>query len=155
MEILEKISNEKRQAVITEVKDDEFLLLTKRRYSFAWKTLKGKSAVYKLQVEGDDDILGVLALDDYPAELRLEIKLLAVSVENVGSAKKYEGIAGCLIAFTCRKALEMYAAFACVSLIPKTKLRHHYMEKYGMKQAGRQLFLDGFVLQQLIKKFEA
>lgn len=155
MEITDKISYITRQVIISEVKDEEFLLLTRKRYSFNWKTLKGKSAVYKLQIEGEDEILGVLAFDNYDTELRLEIKLLASSIENVGAAKRYTGVAGCLIAFTCRKSLEMYGAFACVSLVPKTKLRSHYIEMYGMKDGGRQLFLDGTVLQQLIKRFKA
>jgi len=42
---------------------------------------------------------------------------------------------------------------ACVSLIPKTRLKQYYIGKYGMKDAGWQLLLDGKELLQLIKKY--
>jgi hypothetical protein len=153
MEITELISNKKRNIVISEVKDKEFVLLTKKRYSFIWKQLKGKAKTYKLQIEDEDDILGVMALDDFPDESRIEIKLIASSKENVGRNKKYEGIIGCLIAFACSESLIKYNEQACVSLIPKTELKDHYINKYGMDDGGWQVFLEGPELNILIRKY--
>jgi hypothetical protein len=39
----------------------------------------------------------------------------------MGSGKQYEGIAGCLIAYTAREALKKYGGLAGVSLKPKQK----------------------------------
>jgi hypothetical protein len=153
MEITDLFSGEKRKIIITKVNDDEFTLVTRKRYFFDWKKLKSEAVIYKLQAIGDDDILGVLALIEYEAELRIEIKLLAVSKENVGSAKRYAGIAGCLIAFTCRQSVSKYGALACISLVPKTNLVKHYIQQYNMKYAGWQLFLDGIELQQMLRKY--
>ena len=153
MEITELISNEKRNVVVSEVKDKEFVLLTKKRYSFIWKQLKGKAKTYKLQIDGEDDILGVMALDDFPDESRIEIKLLATSKENIGRNKKYEGIIGCLLAFACSESLIKYNELACVSLIPKTELKNHYINKYGMTDAGWQVFIEGPELSLLIRNY--
>ncbi|MCK7557877.1 hypothetical protein MKQ70_23860 [Chitinophaga sedimenti] len=80
----------------------------------------------------------------------MEVQLLAVSKENLGSDKKYDGIAGCLIAFACDHALMCYGEEACISLVPKSILRHHYMDRYGMKEAGPRLYLDGQHLRHFI-----
>jgi hypothetical protein len=77
MEITALISRKKINVVISELEDKEFVLLTQKRYSFKWKQLKGKAKIYKLQINGEDDILGVMALDDFPDESRVEIKLLS------------------------------------------------------------------------------
>ena len=153
MKIIELASGAKQSIVISKVEDDEFKILTKKRYSFIWKIEKNQASIYKLQIEEQKDILGVMALVDFPTESRMEIKLLASSKENVGKKKLYEGIAGCLIAFACRESLKRYGQLACVSLIPKTELKSYYMKKYGMIDAGWQLFLDGLLLNNIIKKY--
>jgi hypothetical protein len=89
-----------------------------------------------LTIEGEKDILGVMALIDHPNEKRMEIKLLACSIENRGRDKKFDRIAGCLIAFACLLADKKYWKFACVSLIPKTVLLNHYKQKYNMTWGG-------------------
>ena len=71
----------------------------------------------------------------------------------MGKIKKYEGIAGCLIAFVGGIALEKYFEHACISLLPKTELRSHYKSKYGMVDGGPQLFLDGFRLHAIVNKY--
>ena len=106
--------------------------ITNDKYSFDWKEAKKEADVYKLSLNEDGNILGLVALVDIPSDKRIEIKLLASSVENVGKDKVYEGIAGNLISFACRVAVTRYGEFACVSLLPKTELKHHYMRKYGM-----------------------
>lgn len=143
----------KKTVIVNVAEDEDFRVLTKKRYSFNWKTFKDSTKVYKLKVEGEDDILGVMGLVDVPGDKRLEIKLLATSKENIGKNKIYEGIAGCLIAFACRSALAKYGVEACVSLIPKTELVSHYIQKYYMINAGWQLFLEGKKLINLIKEY--
>ena len=94
-----------------------------------------------------------MALIDYPDEYRVEIKLLASSIENQGRNKKYERIAGCMIAFACRMAESKYWKFACVSLIPKTRLIDHYQQKYNMSWNGVQLFLLDDMLFKILKEY--
>lgn len=153
MEITLVAIGEKKKITIRLVEGEDFKKLTKKRFSFSWKSLKSKAELYKLQIAGEDDILGVMALTDFPAEKRIEIKLLACATENIGKKKVYGGIAGCLIAFACRQAKVKYGLLACVSLVPKTELKLHYIEKYKMLDAGWQLYLEGNPLNDIILKY--
>lgn len=65
-------------------------------------------SIYTLRIESEDGILGAIGLVDWQDEQRIEIKLLSRSKENIGRQKIYEGIAGCLIAFACRRAILKY-----------------------------------------------
>ena len=89
---------------------------------------------------------------DVGEELRIEVHLIEVSKENRGKNKLIEGVAGCLIAYACNLSFEKgYQGF--VSLVPKSVLIHHYVEKYGFKQFGRQLALDYYEAVALINKY--
>ena len=126
----------------------------KSNFFFRWDQLKGEADLYKLTFVDSPVILGLMALIDVPAEYRIEIKLLTVSRENRGSGKQYDGIAGCLIAYSAREAARKYGSLACISLKPKTEIRLHYINKYGMKPAGEQVYLDGQGLIDLINAYK-
>lgn len=153
MTITEVQTSTKVAVVVSPANNEDLRVLTKKRYFFSWRRVSLKSKLYKLCITREKDILGVIALIDIPDEKRLEIKLLASSLENVGQNKVYENIAGCLIGFACREAVKRYADEACVSLVPKTVLKNHYKEKYKMLEAGPQLFVEGEALVSLIYKF--
>jgi hypothetical protein len=153
MHIIERTSNEMKQVHVRLVDDSDFKTITVRRHSFNWKKIKNESLIYKLTLINSKDILGLIAIVDYPEEQRSEIKLLAVSAENLGKEKKFEGIAGCLIAFACKEALLKFKDFPCVSLIPKTELKQHYINKYHMIDAGWQLYLEDIPLFNIIKEY--
>ncbi len=155
MKIIESDSKIEKTVIITEVEEADFKGLTKKRFSFDWKKKMHGAKFYKLRIKYEDDILGVMAIVDIPEEKRIEIKLLACAIENVGKNKYYEGITGCLIAYACRIANKQYAEMACVSLIPKTILKEHYIRKYKMADAGWQLFLEGKRLNDIILKYSA
>lgn len=144
-------TNTPSDVVIELMADEDFKLITKGRYFFNWKKEKGK-AVYKLRLKESDEILGLMTLEHIPGEMLFEIKLLATGKENCGKEKLYEGIAENLIAYACREAVTQYGEDACVSLFPKTKLRPHYIVKYGMEEAGIQVFLAGPALFKLLQK---
>lgn len=153
MEIVERATGLKKSVSITRVVHGDLKSLTKQRYFFKWKELYQTTDLYKLNIEGDDDILGVMALQDIPGDYRIEIKLLASSRENVGANKKYEHIAGCMIAYACGIANRAYADLACVSLLPKTELKKHYIQCYHMLDGGAQVFLEAASLNNMIKKY--
>lgn len=126
--------------------------LTKKQFWFNWLEESGFD-VYALTVVNTGDIIGAISLDDHPAESRIEIRLLAALRKNVGKHKEYDGIVGDLIAFTCVESLKKYGEWACVSLIPKTEMRTHYVQRYGMYEAGISLGLDGKEMTDLITEF--
>lgn len=149
MTVIKVASGHREKAIISIAEKKDFKLLTKKRYSFSWSDFRNTNSVYKLQIDGETDILGVISLIDIPEEKRVEIHLLALAKENIGRCKIYDGVAGCLIAFAANRALEEYGLDACISLVPKTQLVAHYVKKYGMMNAGKQLFLSGPGLQNI------
>jgi hypothetical protein len=153
MYIVDRKTQENQLIRIVPVETIDFKRLTKKRYAFSWQKLKDEKLIYKLTIAGGEDILGIIWLAEYPAEERLEIKLLAVSIENVGTDKQYERIAGCLIAFTCREAIRRFKNYPAVSLVPKTELKLHYIRKYGMQDAGWQLYLEDQPLIKLVEEY--
>jgi hypothetical protein len=153
MEIYEIKSGLRKPVVVEKVEEKDFKILTKRRFSFRWKSLKGVADIYKLHIVKEADILGVLGLIDVPEDRRIEIKLLANSKENQGRNKLYDRVAGCMIAYACNLATEKYEEDACVSLMPKTNLTKHYMQKYRMVPGGRQLYLEREAMNYIINKY--
>jgi hypothetical protein len=153
MHIRHQESQGNRIVLVELVTAEDYKTITKARFFFNWKTEK-KYLVYKLRIVGEKAILGLMSIQHFQAEKRIEIKLLAVSKENRGKHKVYEGIAGNLIAYACREAVNLHAEKGCVSLIPKDEIRNHYMKKYGMEDAGWQIFLEGLSLFRMLKKYE-
>jgi len=146
-------TGEKKDVIIELVKDPDYKGIKKNKYHFNWNGEKSNT-VFKLRLLDDKEILGLVSLKEFPTEKRIEISLLASSVDNTGKNKIYEGIAGALIAHACREAIKLFAIDACVSLTPKTKLKKHYIEKYGMKDAGKQVYLDLDCIINFVNKYE-
>jgi len=121
------------------------------RFKFNWQ-IEAAHEIYAISLLSPQKTMGLISLKNLPAELRLEIRLLEVSAENVGREKEYEGIAGSLIAYACRTAFNL-GYFGFVSLVPKTRLVEHYMKTYGFRQYGRQLAIDLEDASILIKKY--
>lgn len=153
MEVIHVKSNTKKKIVVEPVDEGDYKKITKAKYWFDWNTEKD-CVVYKLRLEHTHEILGLMSLIHHEEEMRFEIHLLAVSKENRGKGKVYKGIAGNLIAYACRQAVKRYAINGCVSLVPKTELKGHYMKQYGMLDAGWQLFLEGRSLLNLLYQYE-
>jgi hypothetical protein len=146
-------TNEVREVEIRRVEGHDIESISAERYFFNWKE-EHEYNVYKLMIRGQDDILGLTSLDFIDSESRIEIRLLAVSIENRGSQKNYDRIAGCLIGFAARMALKKYPTLPCLSLEPKTELREYYKSTYFMKDGGRSVFCDGIDLVKLGMKYE-
>ena len=139
-------------AVIEPVNTGDVKKLTRKNFLFNWSDFS-ETELWKIRTEDSKEILGVMSLTYYASEERIEINLIASKKDNVGTNKRYDRIAGCLIGWACRLAVKEYGSSACVSLKPKTKLAQHYQRKYGMKNAGQQLFLDGISLYSLIRQY--
>ncbi len=141
MKIIE-ISTGKKYAVdILPVENDEFKSIKKDRYFFDWKLEKDYD-VYKLQIKGSNEILGLVSTEIISHEWRIHIRLLTVSKENKGNDKKYDNIAGNLIASVAKTAIREFGELACVSLRPKSEIAQHYIEKYHMNITGMTLSIE-------------
>lgn len=153
MRIEERVSGKTHEIEIVPVIPLDYQEISKSRFWFNWNE-ETNNEVYKLRIKETKDILGLISFESIHRESRIEIRLLAVSRENRGENKKFDHIAGNLIAFACIRATTLFGEWACVSLTPKTLLINHYMKKYKMLQAGRSLFVDGLELIELIKRYD-
>lgn len=152
MVIFEKANGKGHQVKIEALASKDFGKITKSKYFFDWKTEK-ENEVFKLALLGSDEILGLVSLIEHD-DKRIQINLLAVSKENRGKNKIFEGIAGNLIAWACREAVKRFGEDACISLIPKDRLVKHYMKAYGMMEAGISLFLSDEALLIILEKYK-
>ena len=141
MEIIDVSTGEKHPVAILPVEIDDYKTLRKDRFFFDW-TLEKNQEVYKLQVKGSSDILGLISIERIPQEWRIHIRLLTVSKENKGNEKKFDEIAGNLIAYVAKIAIREFGEFACVSLRSKSQIAQYYIEKYNMKITGRTLSIE-------------
>lgn len=152
MFIVDRESGHKHQIEIVSIEPDDYKKISRSKFWFDWKEEINKE-VFKLQISGNDEILGLISMETFHQESRIEIRLLAASKENRGKNKKYDRLVGNLIAFACKRSITLFGYLACVSLIPKTQLIDHYKEEYSMIEAGKSLFLDGKELFETIKRF--
>jgi len=153
MTIIETSSRVEHQIEITPIEDVDYKVLTKSRYFFDWKVEQAYE-VYKLQIVGSSEILGLISLERIPDEWRVHIRLLTVSMENKGKDKKYDKIAGNLIAFSSKIAVSEYAEYACVSLRPKSQIAEHYIDKYNMISTGMTLSIEVPEILTLINLYD-
>jgi hypothetical protein len=144
---------ESHNVEIDSVESGDYKNLTKSRYFFDWKDEKDQE-VYKIRISGTSDILGLISVERIPEEWRIHIRLITVSKENKGAAKKYEHIAGNLITFVSKIAVLEYADLACVSLKPKAAIAQHYIDKYGFNITGVTLSVEITEILDLINIYD-
>ena len=144
-------TGEKLKAGVIPCTIEELRLLDGSRFEFDWLS-ESSFTIFRLEILSSNEIMGLMSIDLIPVELRLEIRLLELSKENVGKERRFENVAGILIASACKLSFKM-GFFGFVSLIPKTRLVEHYQTMYGFEQYGRHLAVDMEKSQLLIKKY--
>ena len=154
MKLHNRETNEVVEAEIVRVAVNDFSKIKKsKQFLFDWDE-ESKFEVYKIIIseEENPEIHGLISIIDTPEEMRVHINLVENSNENKGESKKYDWVAGCLLAFATKMAFENgYLGFT--SLIPKTKLIGLYVNKYGFSQYGRQLAIEQDAALSLIQKY--
>ena len=153
MNVIETSSGNSHIVEINPVEDGDYKTLSKSRFFFDWKKEKAYE-IYKLQLSGTSEILGIISLEKIPEEWRVHIRLLTVSKDNRGKEKQYDGIAGNLIAYAARIAVKEYAEYACVALRPKSQIAQHYIDKYNMKLTGMTLSIEVPEILDLINQYD-
>ena len=153
MKIIDTSTSEKHSVLILPVEINDSKTLKKDRYFFDWK-IETNHEVYKLQIKGSSDILGLVSIERIPQEWRIHIRLLTVSKENRGNGKKYDWIAGNLIAFTAKIAIREFGELAFVSLRPKSRIAQHYIDNYYMNKTGMILSIEVPKIIDLINLYD-
>jgi len=153
MKIIEISTSKAYSVEVLPIDYDDFKVIKKDRYFINWKTEKDEE-VYKLRIIGSNDILGLVSIERIPQEWRLHIRLLTVSKENKGKEKRFDNIAGNLIAHIAKIAVREYGELACVSLKPKLQIAKHYIEMYNMNATGVTLSIEVPEIIDLINKYD-
>lgn len=149
MFVVETQTGKKVKVKISPFEISEFAKL--ENFVFDWRNEK-QYETYKLSLSSNSEILGLLSIHRIVEELRIEIRLLEISKGNIGKTKKYDRIAGILIAFTCKESFQN-GFYGFVSLIPKTRLIKHYVEKYGFLQFGKHLAIELETSELLMNRY--
>lgn len=152
MKLLRIATGEKVEATIERLSARQIKQLKgSKKFLFDW-SIEVEKEVYQISLVGGSNTLGLMSLVDVAEELRIHINLIESSEENKGSAKQYDHIPGCLIAFACQMAFEKgYDGF--VSLIAKTKLIDYYRNKFGFSSMGTHMVVFGASAQEIIIKY--
>ncbi|MFK7798942.1 MAG: hypothetical protein AB8E82_15930 [Aureispira sp.] len=152
MKLLQVKEDIEFSAEILEIEERDFAIIKKSgQFQFDWSREQG-CHVFKIVKQGDEEILGLLSVINYPQELRIHINLIESADDNKGKGKKVDRIAGCLLAFAAKLAFEnSYLGF--VSLVPKTELIELYVKKYGFIAYGNQLAIEKQASINLINKY--
>ena len=136
MFVLEGHSGFLQEAEIVKAVNSD-LPLKKDGWSFNWKTAfkKTNSEIYILRIKKDKykTVQGVIQLVFHNGMISIE--LIEVHPNNRGKNKKYDLVAGCLIAFGCRESFILdndYQGY--LTFESKTVLIDVYLEKYGAIQ---------------------
>lgn len=130
-------TGEKIEVVIERITlKDLKAIKTNPHFVFNWTKYKDKE-IFKLCTRSDKKIQGLMCIMDHVDEQTnaIEIELLEVGTENVGKKKKFDRIAGTLIAYACRESIKR-GHEGYIFLTPKTDLINHYKEKYHLSFIG-------------------
>jgi hypothetical protein len=152
--ILDSINRELVKSEIVKA-DSKLLPLKKIGWNFNWKQISREGVIYVLRtIDSPDQIEGALCLKvEYDM---LIMDALELAPHNIGKKnKRYDYVAGCLIAFACRESFKISGAYkGFLTFVSKTKLIGWYSKKYGAEIAlGQRMFIDWENGERLIEKY--
>lgn len=131
--------------------------LEKDGWHFKWKSIikKADTETYVLRLKSNpSSIQGVLHLKEQEGMLIMD--LVEIAPHNIGQKnKRYDYVAGCLIAFACRASFKLESNYkGFLSFESKTKLIGWYMERYYAKIAvGQKMYIEPTDGQHLIEQY--
>ena len=154
--ILDIINGELIESEIVPM-DKKTIPLKKDGWNFNWRQLssEGNTRAYVLRtLNSPDQTEGALCLR-YEYDM-LIMDALELAPHNIGQkSKRYDYIAGCLIAFGCRESFKIKSDYkGFLTFVSKTNLIKWYTGKYGAKLAlGQRMFIDWENGERLIEKY--
>src|SRR6185295_11049336 len=131
MFLLNTVTNEKVECFTSEVLKGD-LLLIRKHFSFDWKSEISKSDTFKLITLSGNFIHGLISIR--PKDDCLKLRLIESADINLGKKKLYDRVAGNLIAYAAKVAIENFEGY--MMTISKTAIIEHYCSSYGFVQIG-------------------
>jgi hypothetical protein len=142
------------EVILASLKD---MPMKKDGWNFNWRsTIRSKGGqTFVLRERFNSSIVhGVLQLKIYEGMMIMD--MIEIAPHNIGSKrKKYDRVAGILIAFACRESFKLdsdYKGF--LTFQSKTLLIELYQEKYGARLAlGQRMYIEPEVGLNLINEY--
>lgn len=155
MYVENKQTGEKFEVKIEKVADKDFSAIKKsRKFDFDWRKYKGEE-VYKLCIDGFDEILGLMRVIDHPEPLYdyLEIDVIEISKDNQGKDSGLGRIGGCLLGYASLLS-EQYGHEGFLGLIAKNKKASLFHKKYGFQYIGSMAVLGERMISDTANSIE-
>lgn len=134
--IIKIATNEKFDTVIERAARNDIEKL--KGFDFDWKVEYNDSEkeVYKLRIQGQSEILGLISLSPMHEERAVFVHL--IERKDYKGEKLYAGIGGNLFAFACKLSMELdFDGY--VSFEAKSNLISHYEKELGAELYGSNL----------------
>jgi len=149
------LTNEVFYTEITRLYPKDNKQIKKTEWVFNWQNVFKDAAneIYKLTTIHNSTIIqGLICFSD--KHDHIFISLIESSKFNKGKNKLYRGVAGNLIAFSCKVSFEK-GYDGVVSFVAKSALVEHYRQTLGAKQfgSGNQMFIDTKESLALVKQY--
>ncbi len=116
---------------------EELRGLRGKGWKFNWthKNLRSNE-IYKLTTVNDDEIQGLVAIEDHKKDRAYHLSLAESAPHNMGAEKRYEGVGGHLFAIAAKKSADAgYGGFIFFEA-KNMDLVKHYTEKFGAHLLG-------------------
>ena len=154
--ILDNITNKLVESEIVPI-DPHLIPLKKDGWKFNWKKIakeqNGQTYILRT-INSPMQVEGAILLKVESNMLVMDA--LEIAPQNFGQInKRYDNVAGCLIAFACRESFKITGAYSgFLTFVSKTKLINWYTEKYGAELAlGQRMFIDWETGNDIIEKY--
>ena len=131
--------------------------LKKDGWNFNWREFskEKKSRMFIIRTIGlNPSVEGALQLKTENEMLIMNV--LEIAPHNIGrNNKKYDYVAGCLIAFACKESFKLKSAYkGFLTFMSKTSLMKWYSEKYGAPMGlGQRMYIDSENGLKLIQEY--
>jgi hypothetical protein len=152
--IVDAQTSEPYETEIVRLSDDDIPSIRNSEWQFDWaQELRGKGReVYKLVTRKNPSVIqGLISLAERYDHIF--IYLLESAPFNIGQKKIFDGVAGNLVAFGCKKSFAT-GYEGCVAFEAKTRLIKHYEETLGaQRSSANRMFIDTREAHILVRKY--
>lgn len=125
-------------------------------WNFDWMSKELKEAeIYKLQIKGDSDIQGLVALTKFDRDKAIYVNIAESAPHNLGHNKLYNGVGGHLFAIAAQYSKGLgYGGFVFMDA-KNVELVKHYQNNLGAKLLGMpheyRMFIDEDTAENLLR----
>lgn len=130
--------------------------LRNKGWNFDWTADDLKDAtVYKLTLEGKNEIEGLIALTDYKSDSAVYVNIAESAPHNLGKAKRYDGVGGHLFAIAAQVSVDHgFGGFIFMDA-KNQDLVKHYHDKMGAQLLGMphpyRMYIDEQAARKLLE----